>query len=92
MEGKFKFRCHYIIYFPSGISGGSEAILHSVNRVLSQRHCDGSLTMLIVDFSNAFNMVDRMALLREVRGICPSIYVEYLSVGFILLKQILARC
>ncbi|MCI40785.1 hypothetical protein A2U01_0062018, partial [Trifolium medium] len=48
------------------ISGGAEAILHSVNRVLSERHEDGSLAMLTVDFLNAFNMVDRSALLREV--------------------------
>jgi hypothetical protein len=44
------------------ISGGAEPILHGANRVLSQRHRDGSLTM-----------VDRTTLLREVRGICPSI-------------------
>ncbi|MCI29541.1 hypothetical protein A2U01_0050750, partial [Trifolium medium] len=35
---------------------GAEAILQSANRVLSQRHGDGSLAMLTVDFSNAFNM------------------------------------
>jgi hypothetical protein len=36
--------------------------------------------MLIVDFSNAFNMVDRSALLQEVRVRCPSIslWVEFL--------------
>jgi hypothetical protein len=49
------------------------------NRVLSRRHEDGSLAMLIVDFSNAFNMVDRSALLQEVRVRCPSIslWVEF---------------
>ncbi|PNX66725.1 protein RIC1, partial [Trifolium pratense] len=41
---------------------------------------DGSLAMLTVDFSNAFNMVDRSALLQEVRVRCPSISlrVEFL--------------
>ncbi|MCI46159.1 RNA-directed DNA polymerase (Reverse transcriptase), partial [Trifolium medium] len=36
--------------------------------------------MLTVDFSNAFNMVDRSALLCEVRIRCPSIslWVEFL--------------
>ncbi|KAI3813815.1 hypothetical protein L1987_18550 [Smallanthus sonchifolius] len=36
--------------------------------------------MLTVDFSNAFNLVDRSALLREVRMRCPSIslWVEFL--------------
>ncbi|KAL6545126.1 hypothetical protein OROHE_009791 [Orobanche hederae] len=66
--------------FGVGVSGGAEAILHSANRVLSNRHEDGSLTMLTVDFSNAFNMVDQSALLREVRVRCPSIslWVEFL--------------
>jgi hypothetical protein len=54
--------------------------LHSVNRVLNLLYEDGSLTMLTVDFSNAFNLVDRSALLREVRLRCPSIslWVEFL--------------
>jgi len=54
--------------------------LHSVNKLLNLRHEDGSLTMLTVDFSNAFNLVDRSALLREVRLRCPSIslWVEFL--------------
>jgi hypothetical protein len=68
----FKFRV--------GISGGAEAILHSANRLLSQRHRDGSLAMLTVDFSNAFNIVDRSAPLHEVRVRCPSIslWVQFL--------------
>ncbi|GKA95149.1 putative reverse transcriptase domain-containing protein, partial [Tanacetum coccineum] len=51
--------------FGVGVSGGTEAVLHSVNRVLSARHSDGSLAMLTVDFSNAFNLVDRASLLHE---------------------------
>nr|GEY48649.1 reverse transcriptase domain-containing protein [Tanacetum cinerariifolium] len=47
--------------------GGVEAVLHSVNRLLSEYHNDGSLSMLIVYFSNAFNLVDRTALLYEVK-------------------------
>jgi hypothetical protein len=36
--------------------------------------------MLIVDFSNAFNMVDRLALLQEVRVRCLSVslWIEFL--------------
>ncbi|GJY86263.1 putative reverse transcriptase domain-containing protein [Tanacetum coccineum] len=43
-------------------------------------HNDGSLTMLIVDFSNAFNLVGRSALLQEVRERCPfiSLWVNFL--------------
>ncbi|GJZ83759.1 hypothetical protein Tco_0648932 [Tanacetum coccineum] len=51
--------------FGVGVSGGTEAILHSANRVLSKYHNDGSLAMLTVDFSNAFNLVDRPTLLHE---------------------------
>jgi hypothetical protein len=46
------------------ISSGAEAVLHSVNRVLSQRHEDGSFAIVTVIFSNAFNMVDRSGLLQ----------------------------
>ncbi|KAL6505584.1 hypothetical protein OROHE_022963 [Orobanche hederae] len=82
MKGVGKDMARYLndFQFGVGVSGGAEAILHSANRVLSNRHEDGSMTMLNVDFSNAFNMVDRSALLREVRVRCPSIslWVEFL--------------
>ncbi|XP_052626824.1 uncharacterized protein LOC128133428 [Lactuca sativa] len=66
--------------FGVGVSGGAEAVLHSANRVLSEHHADGSLVMLTVDFSNAFNLVDRSALLHEVKNLCPSIslWVDFL--------------
>ncbi|MCI32893.1 hypothetical protein A2U01_0054107, partial [Trifolium medium] len=68
MKGVGKDMAKYLNDFQFGveISGGSEAILHSSNKVLSQRrHGDSYLVVLIVDFSNAFNMVDRSTLLRE---------------------------
>nr|GEV77990.1 putative reverse transcriptase domain-containing protein [Tanacetum cinerariifolium] len=51
-----------------------------MSKLLSEYHNDGSLAMLIVNFSNAFNLVDRSALLQEVRVGCPSIslWVEFL--------------
>ncbi|XP_076951801.1 uncharacterized protein LOC143625320 [Bidens hawaiensis] len=82
MKGVGKEMTKYLndFQFGVGVSGGSEAILHSANRVLSECHTDRSLAMLTVDFSNAFNMVDRSALLHEVRIKCPSIslWVEFL--------------
>jgi len=82
MKGVGKDMTKYLndFQFRVGVSGGAEAILHSVNRVLNLRHVDGSLTMLTVDFLNAFNLVDRSALLREVRLRCPSnsLWVEFL--------------
>jgi hypothetical protein len=82
MKGVGKDMVKYLndFQFGVGVSGEAEAILHSVNRVLNLRHGDGSLTMLTVDFSNAFNLVDRSTLLLEVRLRCPSIslWVEFL--------------
>ncbi|XP_026409911.1 uncharacterized protein LOC113305503 [Papaver somniferum] len=66
--------------FGVGVSGGAEAILHAVNRYFNKHHMDASLTMLTVDFTNAFNLVDRTTMLLEVCKLCPSIspWVEYL--------------
>ncbi|GJV00586.1 retrovirus-related pol polyprotein from transposon TNT 1-94 [Tanacetum coccineum] len=58
--------------FGVGVSSGAEAILHSVNRVLSEYQNDGSLAMLTVDFSNTFNLADRSALLHEAISTKPS--------------------
>ncbi|GKD51664.1 putative reverse transcriptase domain-containing protein, partial [Tanacetum coccineum] len=46
----------------------------------NEYHNDGSLAMLTMDFSNAFNLVDRSTLLHEVRVKCPSIslWVDFL--------------
>ena len=49
--------------FGVGIPNGVEAVLHSANRFLDSFHDDGSLAMLTVDFSNAFNAIDRTTLL-----------------------------
>ncbi|GJY45228.1 putative reverse transcriptase domain-containing protein [Tanacetum coccineum] len=51
--------------FGVGVLSDAEAILHSVNRELSEYQNDGSLAMLTVDFSNTFNLADRLALLHE---------------------------
>lgn len=61
--------------FGIGVSVGAKAILHSVHMVLSERHDDGSLVMLIGDFSNSFNLVDIYALFHEARIRYPSIYL-----------------
>nr|GEX88243.1 hypothetical protein [Tanacetum cinerariifolium] len=65
MKGVGKEMLKYLsnFQFRVGVSGGAKALLHSVNRVLSKN--DGSLTMLTMDLPNAFNLVDRSALLHE---------------------------
>ena len=54
--------------------------MRNVNRALSERHVDGSLSMINVSFSIAFNLVDRTVWLQEVRERCPSIslWVKFL--------------
>uniref|UniRef100_A0A251SLN7 Putative reverse transcriptase domain-containing protein n=1 Tax=Helianthus annuus TaxID=4232 RepID=A0A251SLN7_HELAN len=75
MKGVGKEMAKYLgdFQFGVGIPCGAEVVLHSANRFLNEYHQDGSLAMLTIDFSNAFNLVDRTALLYEVRKRCPSI-------------------
>ncbi|GJS70528.1 hypothetical protein Tco_0703369 [Tanacetum coccineum] len=47
------------LQFRVGVSGGSEAILHAVNRLIEGSGDDVGLSILLVDFKNAFNLVDR---------------------------------
>ncbi|GKF23497.1 putative reverse transcriptase domain-containing protein, partial [Tanacetum coccineum] len=67
------------LQFGIGVAGGSEAIIHFVNRLIEACGDDVGLSMLLVDFKNAFNLVDRKVMLREVRLRCPSIsrWVEF---------------
>ncbi|GJT51648.1 putative RNA-directed DNA polymerase, eukaryota, reverse transcriptase zinc-binding domain protein, partial [Tanacetum coccineum] len=67
------------LQFGVRVSGGGEAILHAVNRLTEGRRDDVGLSMLLVDFKNAFNLVDREAMLQEVYLRCPAIsrWVEF---------------
>nr|GEY21983.1 hypothetical protein [Tanacetum cinerariifolium] len=60
--------------FGVGVPSGAEAVLHGMNRFLNKFHSDGSLAMLIVDFSNAFNLVDRTTLLYEGDPLWPLLF------------------
>ncbi|GKF64303.1 hypothetical protein Tco_0187751, partial [Tanacetum coccineum] len=46
------------LQFSVGMAGGSEAIIHFVNRLIEAYEDDVGLSMLLVDFKNAFNLVD----------------------------------
>jgi hypothetical protein len=65
--------------FGVGVPGGCEAVFHSVNRLIESKGREVGLSMLLVDFKNAFNLVGRSVLLQEARGRCPSIapWVEF---------------
>ncbi|GJV50135.1 hypothetical protein Tco_1440347 [Tanacetum coccineum] len=45
------------LQFGVGVAGGSEAILHSVNCLIEACRDDVGLSMLLVDFKNAFNLI-----------------------------------
>ncbi|XP_026383543.1 uncharacterized protein LOC113279040 [Papaver somniferum] len=62
-----------------GIPCGGVGILHSSNRLIVLCGSDTSKTMMLIDFTNAFNIVDRSTIIREVRALCPSIayWVEF---------------
>nr|GEV78183.1 reverse transcriptase domain-containing protein [Tanacetum cinerariifolium] len=61
------------IQFGVRMSGGGEAVLHVVNRLIKGHGDDVSILMLLVDFKNAFNLVDQEVMLLEVRLRCPAI-------------------
>ncbi|XP_026452149.1 uncharacterized protein LOC113352554 [Papaver somniferum] len=67
------------IQFGVGIPCVGEAILHSVNRLQSDKGNCSSMSMLLVDFRNDFNLIDRTSMILEVRRKCPSIsrWVEF---------------
>ncbi|GKD00132.1 hypothetical protein Tco_1170406 [Tanacetum coccineum] len=67
------------LQFGVGVPGEGVAILHAVNRLVEDRGDDVGLSMLLVDYQNAFNLVDRTVMLEEVRLRCPAIsrWVEF---------------
>ena len=59
--------------------GGAEASVHAVRKLAQEFGDDPGKIMLKVDFSNAFNMVDRTVMLAQVYEKLPGLYrwVEY---------------
>ncbi|GJR00108.1 hypothetical protein Tco_0523092 [Tanacetum coccineum] len=53
------------LQFGVGVSGGGEAILHVVNRLIEGHGDDVGLLMFLVDIKNALNLVDREVMLKE---------------------------
>ncbi|GKB23038.1 hypothetical protein Tco_0862439 [Tanacetum coccineum] len=79
-----------MVEFIVGVSGGVEAILHSLNRLLSEYHNDGSLTMHTMDFLNAFNLKDRSSLLQEQGD--PLRHLLFYLVIHLLVHKIIDSC
>ena len=62
-----------------GVPRGAEAIVHSVHRYVSHHASCADRLIAQVDLSNAFNRVNRCAVVSAVQEICPSIlpWVSY---------------
>lgn len=57
--------------FGVGVPSMGEEIFHAVNRLLEEKKDISSMSMLLVDLSNALNLVSRTDMIREVRKQCP---------------------
>jgi hypothetical protein len=62
-----------------GVRGGGEALVHAFNRVVEARQTDGSLSLLQLDFQNAFNLVSRPRFVAQIRALCPDLLPYVLS-------------
>nr|GEV61614.1 hypothetical protein [Tanacetum cinerariifolium] len=72
-KGWYTSYCCGYCFEAFGFQGGRESILHAVNRLIEDRRDEAVLSMLLVDFKNAFNLVDREVMLQEVRIRCLAI-------------------
>ncbi len=62
-----------------GIPNATEAITHAIRSSVNKFGHLADRALFKVDFANAFNVIDRSVMLREVWKVCPSIaaWVEY---------------
>jgi hypothetical protein len=62
-----------------GVRGSGEALVHAFNRVVEARQTDGSLSLLQLDFQNAFNLASRTRFVAQIRALCPDLLPYVLS-------------
>ena len=75
-------------------SGGAEASVHAVRRLAQEFGEDPGKIMLKVDFSNAFNLVNRTEMLAQVFEKLPGLYrwVDYCYSHPALFSLVLVFC
>jgi hypothetical protein len=56
----------------AGQKGGSESAIHAFRTIYEDDDCDA---VLLVDASNAFNAVNREAMLHNIGRLCPALYM-----------------
>ena len=54
----------------SGLNSGGEAAIHAMKEIFDEEETDG---VILVDASNAFNNMNRLVALHNIRVICPAI-------------------
>ena len=57
----------------AGQKSGSEAAVHAMNSKHSVFHADETDAALLIDATNAFNMLNRVAALHNILILCPTI-------------------
>jgi hypothetical protein len=62
------------LQFGVGIPNGIEAILHAFNKLIRGESLDPTLVLLLIDFINAFNMINRHSFLAIVKKSFPAIF------------------
>eukprot|EP01036_Dinobryon_divergens_P036414 gene36414-47414_t len=62
------------LQFGVGIPNGIEAILHAFNKLIRGESLDPTLVLLLIDFINAFNMINRHTFLAIVKKSFPAIF------------------
>ncbi|XP_026433025.1 uncharacterized protein LOC113330424 [Papaver somniferum] len=81
--------------FGVGVPVGGEGILHAVNGLMELKGHSDSMSIFLIDFSNAFNMVSRSCLIQEVRLHCTGDPLGTLLFALTLhplVKSIASRC
>ena len=56
----------------AGQSGGCEAAVHAMRNIFEEDDCDA---VLLVDAANAFNSINRCAMLENISRLCPIAYI-----------------
>jgi hypothetical protein len=57
-----------------GVPGGVEAIIHAFNRIIRYSSLPPDFVLTLIDFSNAFNEINRTNLLHQVHRTFPQIF------------------
>ena len=72
----------------SGLNSGGEAAIHAMKEIFDEEETDG---VILVDASNAFNNMNRLVALHNIRVICPAISTILINMYQIPTRLFIAR-